>query len=160
MEKILVSACLLGEACRYDGKSLDREKCAERLKCLSARFSLVPACPEEAGGLPTPRPRMCFRTLPGESKAKPYGEVIDIHGLERTEALVAGADFCVELARHHGIRKALLKECSPSCGVNYVYRGEEKVKGEGIAAKALRQAGVEVFSEEEEQKLLAGLKKR
>jgi len=150
---LLVSACLLGVACRYDGERLDESQCRQRLKRLARRFNLVPVCPEQLGGLPTPRKAVSFRILPGEDPAKPEGVVTDIDGLEKTANLKAGAGECVRLALELGIKQALLKESSPSCGVNTVYLGQKKVKGEGITARALRRAGIRVLSEEEEQKL-------
>ncbi|HUU29535.1 MAG TPA: DUF523 domain-containing protein [archaeon] len=153
MEKLLVSACLLGVACRYDGSSLDETECKERVERLSKRYHPVPVCPEQTGGLPTPRNRMSFSLLPGDDPAKPYGEVLDAGGVDRTGALKAGGESCVKLARLLGVRRALLKERSPSCGVNAVYLREKKVKGEGIAARLLREAGIEAVSDENEQKL-------
>ena len=131
-EKILVSACLLGEPCRYDGQSVPNAG----VKALAESFELVPACPEQLGGLPTPR-------VPCE--LRPDGRVIDRNGLDRTEAFRAGAAAALEIARANGCMRAVLKENSPSCGVTAVYAGTftgRLVPGEGMTAATLRRAGV------------------
>jgi uncharacterized protein YbbK (DUF523 family) len=153
LEKILVSACLLSVACRYDSGTLDKKSCTERIRRLSGRYLPVPACPEQLGGLPTPRAKMSFSKLPADEKSSGSGRVVDINGVDRTLSLQAGAAECVKLAKALGIGKALLKERSPSCGVRQVYLGESLVEGEGVAARALRLAGVEVVSEEEQESL-------
>jgi len=154
MEKLFVSACLLSVACRYDGGTLDEKTCAERIKRLSRRFHLVPVCPEQLGGLPTPRPKMSFRCLFPDENGSSGGRAVDSNGVECTSALEAGAGESVKLAAALGIAKALLKERSPSCGVKQVYLGESLVEGEGFTARALRRAGVEVISDEDEKSLL------
>ena len=148
METLLVSACLLSVACRYDGGTLDEKTCAARIRRLSGRYRLVPVCPEQLGGLPTPRARMSFCSLHSDKRGC---RVMDVNGADRTSALEAGARECVKLAAALGIEKALLAERSPSCGIHRVYLGESLVEGEGITARALRKAGLEVFSDEEEE---------
>ena len=133
-EKILVSACLLGELCRYDGRSVP----SAEVLALGEAHELVPVCPEQLGGLPTPR-------VPCE--LQPDGRVIDRNGVDRTDAFRAGAAAAVEIARTHGCVRAILKENSPSCGTSTVYDGTfsgRLVPGEGVAAAALRRAGITV----------------
>ena len=133
-EKILVSACLLGEPCRYDGRSVP----SAEVVALGETYELVPACPEQLGGLSTPR-------VPCE--LQPDGRVLDRDGADRTDAFRAGAAAAVEIARSHGCARAILKENSPSCGAKAVYDGTFSgriVPGEGVAAAALRRAGISV----------------
>lgn len=143
MEKLLISKCLLGVPCRYDGQT-NRLLLLERL---AAKYELIPVCPEVDGGLSTPR-------LPSEIKD---GSVFDSRGNDVTTYFQKGAKIAVEVAKAHGISKALLKAKSPSCGNHQVYDGSFRgvlVDGEGIAAAALRQAGIEVFNEDKIEKLL------
>ena len=136
-ESLLVSACLLGEPCRYDGKSVP---CREVIE-LGDRFELVLVCPEQLGGLPTPRT---------PSEVQPDGRVVDREGIDRTAAFRAGAEAALAIAREHGCQRAILKENSPSCGSTRVYDGTFSgvlVPGMGVAAALLRAAGLEVLSE-------------
>lgn len=131
-ESMLVSACLLGEPCRYDGKS---QPCTT-VMALEAEYDLVPICPEVLGGLPTPRT---------PSEIKPDGRVLDRDGNDRTEAFESGADIAVMIAKKHGCRRAILKSKSPSCGVHEIYDGTftgTLKAGRGIAAARLAEAGI------------------
>ena len=137
-EVLLVSACLLGEPCRYDGKSVS---CQVAL-ALGEAYDLVPVCPEQLGGLPTPR-------TPSEVQAD--GRVVDRAGVDRTEAFHRGARAALAIARERGCKRAILKENSPSCGSQRIYDGSfsgRLVPGEGVTAALLRQAGIEVQSDE------------
>ena len=100
MEKMLVSACLLGVSCRYDGKS----KGDDRVKALMDKYDLIPVCPEIMGGMPTPR-------VPSEIK---NGRVYSEDGNDVTEYFKKGAEEVLSLAKLYGCKKALLKENSPS----------------------------------------------
>ena len=134
---VLVSACLLGEPCRYDGKAMPCEAVIE----VSARREFVPVCPEVLGGLPTPR-------SPAEIQAN--GRVVDVAGADKTAAFEAGAREALRIARERGCKQAILKENSPSCGVNAVYDGTfsgNLVPGQGKTAALLAEAGIEAFSE-------------
>ena len=134
---ILVSACLLGEPCRYDGKS---QPCEALIGLVAAR-ELVPVCPEQLGGLPTPR-------TPSEIQAD--GRVLDAAGQDRTAAFEAGAREALLIARERGCAQAILKENSPSCGARHVYDGTFSgtlVPGMGKTAALLAEAGIEVLSE-------------
>lgn len=137
-ERVAVSACLLGEACRYDGKAAP---CPEAV-ALAQDFELVPICPEQLGGFPTPR-------TPAE--IVPGGRVVNRAEEDVTEAFERGARASLEIARAAGCTRAVLKSRSPSCGVRAVYDGTftgTLVPGRGIAATALAQAGIEVVDEE------------
>lgn len=135
---ILVSACLLGLRCRYDGKS----KPNEAVLRLREAHTLIPVCPEQLGGLPTPR-------APSEWR----GAVIrNSDGEDVTAQYLRGAEEAVKLARLFDCRAAVLKERSPACGVGKIYDGtftNTLTFGSGAAAKALREAGVRVYGESE-----------
>lgn len=134
----LVSACLLGAACRYDGGS---NPCP-RLAAVAALAQLVPVCPEQLGGLPTPR-------APAE---RVDGRVLTRDGADVTAAFHRGAEQARRLADFFGARYALLKARSPSCGAGAVYDGSfsgRLVPGDGVAARLLREAGLRVFTEEQ-----------
>ena len=110
---IAVSACLLGEPCRYDGTA----RPCEAVVALGERHKLVPVCPEVLGGLPVPHPP-CEIVL-----AERALRVVDADGADRTDAFVAGAAKALELVRQEGCKLAVLKAKSPSCGSGQVYDG-------------------------------------
>ena len=134
---LLVSACLLGCACRYDGGS---KPCAA-VRALAARHTLIPVCPEIYGGLPTPR-----------TPCEIVGDrVLSKDGADRTDAYRRGASEALRLAGALGCRAALLKTRSPACGSGEVYDGSFSgtlTAGDGVAAAALRAAGIAVFGED------------
>ena len=141
MIRILVSACLVGEPVRFDGR--DTLQPDPRWDRWRAEGRLVPFCPEVAGGLPVPRP-------PAEIQAD--GRVVDDRGADRTAAFRFGAEAALRAAREAGCALAILKEGSPSCGVNRIYDGtfsKTSVPGRGVAAALLAQHGLAVFSEAE-----------
>ncbi|MEH6563952.1 MAG: DUF523 domain-containing protein [Halopseudomonas sp.] len=155
MEKILVSRCLLGHPVRYDGGGFDPQ--AQLLRW-QAQGRIVALCPEVAGGLPTPRPPA---EIPGGQGAQVLDGLLPVRSIEGddfTIAFVRGAEQAVALAARHGLRYALLKARSPSCGNHENYDGNfngTKVPGEGVTAAALRRAGVRVFNEDEMAQLAA-----
>ena len=139
-EPLLVSACLVGESCKYSGGN--NALPPELLAALETRYRLVPVCPERDGGLPTPR-------LPSERKGK---RVLNRAGEDVTEAFRRGAAIALETARREGCRLALLKERSPSCGSGKNYDGSFSgtlIPGEGVAAELLKEQGLAVFGESE-----------
>ena len=134
--KILVSACLLGACCRYDGKSVPNED----IIALGKKHQLVPVCPEQLGGLPTPRE-------PAEIKD---GRVVTRDGRDVTEQFERGAGETVKLAKTLECDMAVLKERSPSCGCKKIYDGTfsgNTVIGNGVTARMLIQNGICVFGE-------------
>lgn len=149
MEKILVSACLLGQRVRYDGGSHGP---FDLLRQWQAEGRLVALCPEVSGGLPTPRP-------PAEIPGGQGAEVLDgrvavmtVDGADVSAAFLAGAQAALRLVREHGLRLAVLKARSPSCGNQQNYDGSFSgtlVDGEGVTAAALRRAGVQVYNEQQ-----------
>ncbi|MCR4886743.1 MAG: DUF523 domain-containing protein [Clostridiales bacterium] len=137
--RVLISACLLGVACRYDGKS---RACPEAVRLLE-NYELIPVCPEQLGGLPTPRP-------PAEIQKN--GRVISRTGEDVTAAYRKGAEETLGLCRLTGCRAAVLKANSPSCGCGQVYDGSFSgvlVPGSGITAQLLKDHGVRVLTEED-----------
>lgn len=137
-EKILVSACLVGESCRYDGKSKRNNTVLEYLK--DKEVYLV--CPERDAGLPTPR-------TPSEIT---NGKVINKDGKDMTVFYELGAKEALEICKENNIKKALLKAKSPSCGKGKVYDGNfsgKLINGNGITTELLTNNGIEVITEEE-----------
>ena len=136
--RLLVSACLLGVCCRYDG--CGKENAA--VTALSEKCEVVPVCPEQLGGLPTPR-IPCERS--GDS-------VIAADGSNRTEAYLRGAEEAFKLYRLTGCDAALLKARSPMCGRDSVYDGtfsRKLIPGSGVLAEKLLQNGIRVYTEED-----------
>ena len=137
---ILVSRCLLGEPCRYDGRGI-RSPAMEALR--KAGHTLIPVCPEVLGGLPTPRP-------PAELQSD--GRVVNRLGEDVTGRYQAGAQAALNIARAKGCTLAVLKARSPSCGSRQIYDGTftgTRVPGQGVTARLLIQAGIRVLDEEE-----------
>ena len=141
--KILISACLLGARCRYDGASKEHP---EVLK-LAERHTLVPVCPEQLGGLPTPR-------TPSERQGD---AVCTRDGTNVTEAYRRGAEEALRLCRMLGCQAAVLKERSPSCGCGEIYDGTftgTLITGDGVTAELLKANGIPVYGESQVNVLL------
>ena len=138
MENLLISACLLGDECKYSGGSNALPE--ETIEKLRTRYRLIPVCPETAGGLPTPR-----------DPSERLGErVVSCRGADVTAQFKKGAEAALTLARRYGCTTALMKEHSPSCGSGLIYDGSfsgKLVKGDGCAAELLKAAGVSVVGE-------------
>ncbi len=138
MERILVSACLLGLKVRYDGKEKTNEELVEKIK----NYQFIPVCPEIFGGLQTPR-------VPAEIKSN---KVINKEGIDVTSNYERGAEEVLKLAKKFNIKRAVLKSKSPSCGKGKIYDGSftgNLVDGFGITTKILMDNGIEVLSEDE-----------
>lgn len=140
---ILVSACLLGVRCRYDGASRPNEAVLR----LMEHHTLIPVCPEQLGGLATPR-------LPAERQ----GDAVRTRsGADVTEQYRRGAEEALRLCRLYGCEAAVLKEKSPSCGAGAVYDGTFSgtlTDGDGVTAELLASCGVPVYGESQVEKLL------
>lgn len=137
---ILISSCLLGQYCRYDGKTKTYAAIQPLLERKELHF--IPLCPEQAGGLATPRP-------PAERRGE---RVLTETGLDVTEAYKRGAQAALYLARLFHCTKAILKAKSPSCGHGLIYDGtfsRTLTEGDGVTAALLKAEGIEVFSEGE-----------
>ena len=145
--KVLVSRCLLGHRVRYDGGASGPYA---QLAQWQAEGRVIALCPEVAGGLPTPR---AAAEIPGGQGVEVLADkaaVITTEGEDVTEAFVSGARQALALVERHGIRLAILKANSPSCGNRLTYDGSfsgVKVEGQGVTAALLTRAGVQVFSE-------------
>lgn len=140
MNKLLISACLLGIPCRYDAKSVPLP--ADQIARLTEHFDLIPVCPETLGGLPTPR-------IPSERSGD---RVINRNGTDVTEQYRRGAEATAEICRICGAKLALLKERSPSCGSGKIYDGSHTgtlTDGDGATAQRLKKDGVRIFGESE-----------
>ncbi|WXL25732.1 DUF523 domain-containing protein [Ectopseudomonas mendocina] len=149
MQKILVSRCLLGHHVRYDGGAHGPYSLLQQWQ---AEGRVIALCPEVAGGLPTPRDPAEIPSGQGAQVLDGLLPVLTVTGNDVTAAFVSGAQQALALVREHGIRVALLKARSPSCGNHETYDGSfsgTRVAGEGVAAAALRREGVQVFNENE-----------
>lgn len=145
--RILVSACLLGMSCRYDGGG----KYLPEMEELMRIAELVPVCPEIYGGLPTPR-------TPSERVG---ARVLMKTGEDVTEAYRRGAQQALTLAKRFGADFALLKERSPSCGSGEIYDGSftgAKTSGDGVTAELLKQNGITVYGESRVHELIERVK--
>ena len=143
MEKILISACLLGENCRYDAKSSP----FPLLSKLREKYELVPYCPEVECGLPIPR-------VPAEIK---NGQVINKNGENLTKKYQMAAEGAVRLCKLLNISIAILKDGSPACGSRTIHDGKfsgNKIAGLGVTARALIQAGIKVYADIDELNFL------
>ena len=139
---LLVSACLLGCPCRYDGKS----KPNDAVLALMSQYTLIPICPEQMGGLATPR-------IPSERK---NGGVFTENGGDVTGQYRRGSEEALRLARLYGCRYAILKERSPSCGSGQIYDGSFShtlISGDGVTAQLLKESGITVLGESEVDRL-------
>lgn len=142
----LISACLCGVNCKYNGLNNYNEICDKLFT--SGKALLV--CPEQLGGLPTPR-------IPSEIIGKSSnilnnnnGSVIDKNGNDVTPQFIKGAKETLQIAKKLNIKKAILKDGSPSCGVNYIYDGNfngTKIKGMGLTAQLLKESSIDIISE-------------
>lgn len=140
---LLVSACLVGINCRYDGSNILNEDLLKKIKT----EDFVPVCPEQLGGLPTPRPRTSINNGTGEDIIIGKAKVLDINGNDVTKEFLKGAQEALKIAKLLGVKTAVLKENSPSCGVNFTNSEFKKVKGIGVLTALLKSEGIKIFSE-------------
>ena len=147
MVKILISACLLGDPVRYDGRSVPAMHPA--IDHWKSRGCLVPFCPEMAGGLPVPRPPAEITGGTGGLVLKRQARVMT-RETDVTDAFILGAHNALALCLEQGITLALLKEKSPSCGSTNIYDGcfaNRLIPGQGVTASLLAMNNIRVFSE-------------
>ena len=142
MEKLLISSCFLGRNVKYNGSN-NKLDYIDKLK---QKYNLIPVCPEVLGGLKIPRdPSEIFN-----------GKVISNKGKDVTDNFILGAKKTLEIAIKYNCKKALLKESSPSCGVNMIYDGtfsKNKINGVGITSKLLKENGILLYTENDIKKL-------
>ena len=147
-EPVLVSACLAGCECRFDGRANPSSSVAR----LVADGRAIQVCPEEDGGLPTPRPPAEIVGGDGHDVLAGRATVMTAQGEDVTDRYVAGAERALEAARAAGATKAVLKARSPSCGKGVIYNGtftRARRPGDGVTTALLIQNGIEVFTESE-----------
>ncbi len=145
--KCLISACLLGVECRYDATA--RPLAEGVLKRLMESYSLIPVCPEQLGGLPTPRDPAEFYGGDGRALLKGKARLLTRDGRDLSPAFLKGAGEVLKMASLLDIRMAIFKEKSPSCGVSWIYREGELVRGMGVTTAVLMGRGVRVISGDE-----------
>ena len=142
---ILISGCLLGLSCRYDGNSKGLDKAL--IEKLKSRHNLIPACPEQLGGLPTPR-----------NPSERIGEGIFMdNGSDVSAQYRLGAEQALYLAKLFGCEAAILKERSPSCGCGEIYDGTfsgRLTAGDGVTAELFKANGIPVYGESRVEELL------
>jgi uncharacterized protein YbbK (DUF523 family) len=147
--KILISGCLFGENCRYDGKNSFLE--TSLFEQLNQRYTLIPFCPEVEGGLPTPR-------IPSEIQTQTSTlKLLNAQGEETTHYFVKGAQKALELIQKEEIRIAILKSKSPSCSIEKVYDGsfsKQLVEGRGVTGQLLFEHDIELYDEHSLKELL------
>lgn len=157
--KILISACLLGRPVRYDGKGKPLHHPA--IVRWQAEGRIVGYCPEQAGGLPTPRPPAEIEGgMGGEDVIEGRARVVENTGRDVSAAFVEGGRKAVEFARTNGCAFALLIDGSPSCGSGFIYDGSFSAirhPGHGVTAALMRRAGIAVYSDREIDALVARL---
>lgn len=142
MEYLLISACLLGRNTKYNGKNNFRLE----TEALKTKYKLIPVCPEVLGGLGIPRNPCEIR----------QGRVLDCFGQDVSENFNQGAKITEQLIEKYNIRRAVLKEGSPSCGSKEIYDGSftgKRISGQGITAGRLSSLGIEIYNETEIHKL-------
>lgn len=143
----IISACLCGVNCKYNGNNNINERCLKLFK----EGKAVLVCPEQLGGLSTPRNPVELDNVASEI-IEGNGRAINNKGEDVTKPFLNGAYETLKIAKELGATKAILKEGSPSCGANFVYDGTftgNKIKGKGITAQLLENAGITVFSDED-----------
>ncbi|MGQ9498217.1 MAG: DUF523 domain-containing protein [Desulfotomaculales bacterium] len=146
--RYLVSACLAGETCAYDGQA---RTCPAVVR-LVREGRAVPVCPERLGGLPVPRPPAEIKHGSGRDVLTGRVRVVDRNGQDVTDAYIKGARAALDVARAQGIRAAILKSRSPSCGCCGIYDGTFTGRlrpGDGVTAALLRDAGFAIFTEKD-----------
>ena len=141
---ILVSACLLGINCKYNGKNNLNSN------ILKLDGNLVPVCPEQLGGLSTPRPPCEIIEGDGHDVLQGNAKVVTENGVDVSSYFIAGAKMTAKIAEITKAETAILKANSPSCGSNSIYDGTFSCKqcpGDGVTAALLKQMGIKVFTE-------------
>lgn len=144
MEHILVSACLCGKNCKWDGGNNRNQKLLDYMEAMKGKAVFHEVCPEQMGGLSTPRPASEIRV---EDR-----RVVNTEGRDVTEEFERGAELALQTAKEFGCTLAILKERSPSCGCHGVYDGtfsKKLVDGMGKAAELLIKNGIRVIGESE-----------
>ncbi|MDD4571120.1 MAG: DUF523 domain-containing protein [Clostridia bacterium] len=143
---ILVSACLLGENCRYNGETKPNEFVINYLK----DKEYIAFCPECEAGLPIPRLACEIQGGEGQDVLDGKIKIINMKNIDHTKDFIKGAELTLAITKEHNIDTAILKERSPSCGVNYIHTGSfdgNIQKGMGVTARLLHNNGVKLYTE-------------
>lgn len=146
-ENVLISACLLGLHCRYDGRCQDIPEFEKNLPALMQQYQLIPFCPEIYGGLETPR-------KPSEIKGD---KVYNCIGVDVTKQFAKGAAEALRISKLFQCEKAILKRRSPSCGNGEIYDGtfsKTLKEGDGMTARLLKEHGIVILDEDTARELL------
>lgn len=141
--KVVISACLLGVRCRYDGGHSRNETAMNQKKT----YQLIPVCPEESGGLLTPRPPAEIVGGDGDAVLDGTAKVMTANGTDVTAAYLKGAYHALEVAQSHGATHVILKARSPSCGCGAIYDGTFSgtlISGDGVTTALLKRHGIAV----------------
>ncbi|GKU23935.1 DUF523 domain-containing protein [Clostridium folliculivorans] len=145
---IIISACLCGCNCKYNGGNNYNED----IKKIYDEGEAILVCPEEMGGLSTPREPVEIQGGSGVDVLEGRAKVLSARGTDVTEEFIKGASKVLEIAVKNNVKKAILKSKSPSCGARKIYDGTfsgKTVEGNGVTAELLKLNGIEVLSEEE-----------
>ncbi|MBZ4663401.1 MAG: hypothetical protein JG776_1103 [Caloramator sp.] len=144
---ILVSACLLGVCCKYNGGDNKNQKVVDLVK----KYNLIPVCPEQLGGLSTPRKPAEITAEDAKKVLDGIGKVVNVCGEDVTENFIKGAYETLKLAKLYDVKIAILKSKSPSCGCGFIYDGSFSGKlksGNGVTTELLIQNGIKVYTED------------
>lgn len=142
---VLISGCLAGLRCRYDGKVLTNLF----IQNIVSRGEGIVVCPEQLGGLPTPRPASRIVGGDGFDVLSGNARVVSEKGEDVTDYFLRGAEETLRLARMAGVKKVIFKDKSPSCGVKKIHRGDQLADGCGVTTALLIKEGFEVVAAEE-----------
>jgi uncharacterized protein YbbK (DUF523 family) len=148
MKKIVISACLVGVKCRYNGQDSENENVVEKFG--NQEYVLI--CPEQMGGLPTPRPAVEIVEGDGEDVLDGRARVVTADGEDKTDAMLQGAHHALAVAKQHGATCAVLKSKSPSCGCGRIYDGTfsgNMKAGDGVTAALFRRHGIDILVEDD-----------
>lgn len=161
INKILVSACLMGFKIRYNGS--EKAQIAEKLERWQQQQRLVIHCPELAAGLPTPRPPAEIIYADGKDVMQQQARIMDNTGVDVTEHYQLAAWIALRCAQESGCTAALLTDGSPTCGSQFIYDGSfsaQRKSGMGVAASLLTDHGIKVFSDQQLIELVAWIEER
>lgn len=155
---IIVSACLCGMNTRYDGENNSNEKVKKFLKAGKA----IAVCPEQLGGLCTPRPPHEISGGDGKTVLEGNAKVLTKDGIDGTSYFIKGAEETLKIALEFGVTSAILKAKSPSCGFRKIYDGsfsKSLIEGNGVTAELLKRNGIKILTENDmdDDKLLEDL---
>lgn len=153
---ILISACLLGVNCKYNGKNNENVEVIQFLK----GKGVVPVCPEQLGGLTTPRPPAEIKNGDGTSVLCDSAKVFFNNEVEVTDAFLKGARETLKIAEGLGINQAIMKARSPSCGVGKIYDGTfsgSLKEGDGVTTALLKSKGIAVYTEEDFSEIIQSI---